>query len=121
MSDVPLDKDVFCQHGLPVAVFCQSCRALKVAITENVVKVNLPHIPVWVKWVDSSSRSGWHEADATVQLMTVESIGWRIAEDEKTVTIALSGVFDGSSTHSWGHLLSIPQCAIVDIRKLPQP
>jgi hypothetical protein len=82
---------------------------------------DLPHVPVWVKWVDSSSRHGWHDAKSVVALMTAESLGWLIAEDDKTVTIALSGVFDGSSSHPWGHLLTIPLCSVIDFRKLPQP
>lgn len=73
---------------------------------------------MWVRWVDSSSRQGWHAENEIVQLMTAESLGWVIHEDEDQIVLALSGVFDGSSSHPWGHAISIPQRAVLARRKL---
>jgi hypothetical protein len=77
-------------------------------------------VAVWVRWVDSASRQGWHAEHETVRLMTAETVGWLVAEDAKTITVCLSRVFDDSSTHPLGHLLSIPQCAVLNRVKVPK-
>lgn len=75
--------------------------------------------PVWVSWVDSSSRQGWHDMDGCrIPVMNVETVGWLVSEDAEQITLALSAVFDGTSSHPVAHLICIPQCSIKERRKL---
>ena len=75
----------------------------------------LGRVPIWVRWVDSSSRAGWQDMDGSyIPLMTVETIGWLVQEDKESITLALSRVFDGSSSAPYAHLINIPLCAIKD-------
>ena len=73
--------------------------------------------PIWVEWVDSSSRHGWHDLkEAFIPTMVCQTLGWLVQERDDAITIALSGVFDGSSSAPYAHLLCIPKVAIISRR-----
>lgn len=69
--------------------------------------------PVYVEWVDSSGRRGWCDPRETyIPLMNCQTLGWLVEERDDSITVALNGVFDGTSSAPFGHLVCIPKCAI---------
>lgn len=69
---------------------------------------------VHVKWVDSAGSSGWRSFDELhSNLMKCETIGWLVLEDKEKITIALNGVFDGTSERPFGEFITIPKVAIL--------
>jgi len=68
--------------------------------------------PIWVEWVDSAGSSGW-QTPHEPELMRCQTLGWLVSENKEQITVALNGVFDGSSRLPFGELITIPKCAVV--------
>ena len=68
--------------------------------------------PVWVEWVDSNQRHGWHSPeDVQPDKMECITLGFLVGESEDAVQIADSVSALGSA----GCIVTIPRCAITKL------
>ena len=69
-----------------------------------------------IDWIDSCSRSGWHD-DTTNRASRCQSIGFVVAEDDQAVTLALSRASEDGMA-PWCDAITIPKTAIKRKRNL---
>lgn len=75
--------------------------------------------PVYVQWVDSGGHRGWRDPDdLNLEPMYCETLGWLVRKTEDTVTVALNGVFDNTSSAPFGEFVTIPRVAITKMRRV---
>ena len=73
---------------------------------------------VYLVWLDSGGHSGWQDPETLHQTpMRCETIGWYVSENEKCITLALNGCFDGTSAKPFGEFVTVPKCSIVKRRR----
>jgi hypothetical protein len=73
---------------------------------------------VRVKWDDSAAPRGWQRMDElVVDIVNVDTVGFLVAEDRKTVTVAVSYVADEGQEQACG-MVTIPKSAIKKMRTL---
>lgn len=75
--------------------------------------------PIYVEWIDSTSRTGWHqEVDAEASLR-VKSVGWFLKATKDRIVIAKSLAVDNNDEIETQHSqMHIPRVAITKIRAL---
>ncbi len=70
----------------------------------------------WVRWIDSTSHSGWRDSEEIVKTvkaeadMECESVGWVIHESKKSVSMAQNR----SALKMMSDVIRIPKCAILE-------
>lgn len=70
----------------------------------------------WVKWIDSTSHTGWRDTEEIVKTVTdeggmmCESVGWVVRETRKSLSI----VQNRSALSMMSETMRIPKCAIVE-------
>ncbi len=75
--------------------------------------------PIWVEWVDSAGSNGWQNpTELHDDLMHCQTLGWLVKETPKQITVALNGVFDGTSRLPFGEFITIPKCSIVKRKRV---
>lgn len=81
--------------------------------------MKLKRLPVYVEWLDSGGHRGWRNPDdMDLSPMHCETLGWLVRKTKKTVTVALNGVFDGTSCAPFGEFITIPRVAITKMRRV---
>lgn len=72
---------------------------------------------VYVRWVDSTSRSGWQRLEGFREdALLCATIGFLVREDDETISIAHSLAFhdgEGQIPDGANNIITIPKCAIL--------
>jgi hypothetical protein len=70
---------------------------------------------VWVRWFDASYQHGECTVDELVSKVELESAGLLVAEDAKTVSLALD-YYQADDT--WRHIQHIPKVNVIRMKKV---
>lgn len=73
--------------------------------------------PVWVRWIDSASCTGW-QCDAVLEPMTCESVGFLQSSNDIAIVLSLSATDPAYSSRPVGDLLVIPKACVTKMRML---
>jgi len=80
-------------------------------------KEKLP-VVLWIRWVDSSSHSGWKEtSELEAHLMICESIGFLVSENKDAIAIALNRSCKAGFL-PFGDIISIPKVAVLSRKRI---
>jgi hypothetical protein len=73
---------------------------------------------VWIHWVDSVSGPRWedHASSVNHDALNIETVGWLVLEDDKTVTVSTSIQRDQVCAP-----LTIPKCSVVSMKTIKLP
>jgi len=70
---------------------------------------------VCVVWLDSCTEAGWmHDAEATMRVAEIKSVGWLLEDTETQVTLAQSVDWEGKTSER----LTMPKSVVVSITVL---
>lgn len=75
----------------------------------------MKHRGIYVRWVDSTCNSGWHQADADSSLNEIHSIAVLVSEHPDYIVISTSKGSEDNPTYS--DPLSIPRGAIRKMKR----
>lgn len=76
--------------------------------------------PVLVRWIDSMSEGGWHQAadakrEAHDVSLEAETVGFIVDETDAWLLLAMGSIHDGSVVHE---TIQIPKVAVLDVVRL---